>query len=190
MELKVYEKEILKNYKYIKKLKEIIPLKKAEIELKLWNTVKEKLKVFLDIEVYDFVKNSPEYLLQNHVDILSFELENLKLYYKKPLYLGIGRYFNKKGIYFFISDDFLNNKDKKYVSLLNTLKDNDNLKEWHSNNKNLYIDFSKNIDFGNLFNSEYDDFYNLLEEEKFNKIVDTIVELFCKEYKKLNTLKL
>lgn len=190
MKLEVYERNILKNYKYIQKLEEIIPLKKAEIELKLWNIIKEKLKTFFDIEIYDFVENSSEYLLQNHIDILSFELENLKLYYKKPVYLGIGRYFNKEGIYFFISDDFLNNKDKKYVSLLNTLKDNNNLKEWHSNGKNLYIDFSKNINFGNLFNFEYDDFYNLLEDKQLYNIADTIVKLFCEEYEKLSTIKL
>ena len=75
MKLEAYEKEILKNYNYIEKLEEIIPLKKAEIELKLWNKVKEKLEEKLKtkptVESYDFVEDSLEYLLQKHVDILS-----------------------------------------------------------------------------------------------------------------------
>lgn len=194
MKLETYEKEILKNYNYIEKLEEIIPLKKAEIELKLWNKVKEKLEEKLKtkptVKSYDFVKNSLEYLLQKHVDILFFKLENLKEYYKKPIYLGIGRYLAKKGIYFSISDDFLDNKYKKYTSLLNKLKNNENFKKWKSfNDKNLYLDLEKE-ELINLFNLGEDDFYDFLEEEKLNKIVDIIVELFCEEYEKLNTIKL
>lgn len=189
MELKTYEKEILKNYKYIKKLEEIIPLKKAKIELKLWNTIRENLEKNFKIEAYNFINNSSEYLLQNHVDIFSFELDNLSVYYEDKIYLGIARYLSKEGIYFFISDNFLDRKDKKYISFLNKIKNSENLKEWHSNNKNLYTDFKKNTDLNNLFNPEYDDFYNIFEEEKFNNIVDIIVNLFCEEYKKLTALK-
>ena len=194
MKLEAYEKEILKNYNYIEKLEEIIPLKKAEIELKLWNKVKEKLEEKLKtkptVESYDFVEDSLEYLLQKHVDILFFKLENLEEYYEEPIYLGIGRYLAKKGIYFSISDDFLDNKDKKYTSLLNKLKNNENFKKWKSfNDKNLYLDL-ENEELINLFNLGEDDFYDLLEEEKLNKIVDIIVELFFEEYEKLNTIKL
>lgn len=189
MELKVYEKEILKNYEYIKKLEEIIPLKKAEMEFKLWNTIREKLEEKFKIKAYNFIGNSSEYLLQNHVNLLSFELKNLTSSYGKNIFLGIGRYLKKDGIYFFVSDNSLNSKNKKYISFLNKLKNNENLKEWHSNNKNLYTEFKKNTDLNNILNPEYDDFYNLFEEEKFNNIVNIIVDLFCEEYKKLTSLK-
>lgn len=197
-----FDDKILKNYDLIKKLEEVIPLKKAELELKLWEKIKQILNK--KISGIDFSKNDKNddenKIIKNlsysgEVSILEtkwFEHKNLE-----SIHFGIGKNNSKDYFYLYLIPRDSNHRDyPEFYNFYKELKKNKKNFHWNQAKYNVYKIFPKNSELFKdkendkiLFSFSNESFYNILDEKKLGIIAQKISDIIYEEISKFQEFK-
>lgn len=197
-----FDDKILKNYDLIKKLEEVIPLKKAELELKLWKKIKQILNK--KISGIDFSKNDKNddenKIIKNlsysgEVSILEtkwFEHKNLE-----SIHFGIGKNNCKDYFYLYLIPSDINHRDyPEFYNFYKELKKNKKNFHWNQAKYNIYKIFPKNSELFKdkendkiLFSFSNESFYNILDEKKLGIIAQKISDIIYEEISKFQEFK-
>ena len=183
--------EILSNYNHLKKLEQVLFLKKAEIETGLWKNIRKKLADFLVDVTYFADEELNKYLSEDYADVISFKV--LSFTEDKYLLFCLGRdkRIFKSGrndrFFFYIQPE---NFTKKELAQFFEFKKN--LNDWKINglHTTIYKESKKNEELNALFSFHDDKFYNLLNPDTLENISEIIARTAREEIKQIKTFTL
>lgn len=170
--MKLSDNEILSNYNFLKKLEQVLPLKKAEIESEFWKALHKKLeKEFGTIKFYS-TEELIEKLTSNYADLIELTQEFPKI--KKNFRFGLGR-DKKQGkervFIYVIPEDF---SEKDWEKFNNFGKQ---VMNWHLNQCFSIFDNIFKDKIPEVFSFNNNTFYKLLDSEFLEEVIEIVVKI-------------
>lgn len=180
--MKLSENEILSNYNYLKKLEQVLPLKKAEIEANLWKHIYLKLKEKFENINFPSDEELNEILSFDYADVIKFEVSLPSKNESLIFCLGRDRriFKSEKNDRFFFYVEPKNFAKKNLDSFFELKKE---LHGWRINgfHTTIYKDTKNNEKLKTLFSFHDEKFYNLLNSDTLEALSEIILNLLVEE---------